>query len=244
MNQSDYQIKSVGRKDCEEYLLHIHYAKRWPMISYAFGLFFQNELCGVVTYGETTSAQLRTNLAGLEFETNIIELTRLCLKYNRPNEASMLVSRSIKLLPKNKIIVSFADTGQGHLGCVYQASNFVYTGLSIPHKALKLRGKENVHELGLLSEFKGQDSIRRAFKTKYAGQYYYEELSRKHRYIYFHGNKKFIKAARRALKYPIQKFPVKTDLIQDIENESKDLANIVDATLAEQLSSNDFDLII
>lgn len=245
MNANDYQVKRVERKACEEYLLHIHYAKRWPMMSHAFGLWYKDKLCGVITYGETTSAQLRMHLAGLAFETNIIELSRLCLKYNRPNEASLLVGRSIKMLPKNKIIVSFADTAQDHLGCVYQATNFLYTGLSWPHKALKLRGRENIHELGLLAEFKGQDSIRRAFKEKYKDEYYYEECSRKHRYIYFHGSRKFKKAARAALQHRIRPFPKRGETIQQLEERFANEDNIDNTDKVEQLSSSDFeDLLI
>lgn len=240
MDTSNYKVKHVSRKDCEEYLLHIHYAKRWPMMSYAFGLFYKEELCGVITYGETTSMPLRVNIAGPAFEHHIIELSRLCLKHNRKNEASFLVGRSIKLLPKNKIIVSFADTGQEHTGCVYQATNFIYTGLSLAHRQVKLRGRENAHELTILREFKGQPNILKCLREKYGDKIYHEWTTRKHRYIYFHGDRKFKKAARAALKHKARPFPKRTDTIEELDASFSRQDNIDNCALAEQLSSKDF----
>jgi len=237
MQSEKYCVKRITRQECEPYLLHIHYAKRMPMMSYPFGLFYEDELCGVVTYGETSSMPLRVNIAGVLFEPNIIELTRLCLKYNRKNEASLLVGRSIKMLPKNKIIVSFADMAQDHVGCVYQATNFVYTGLSTTHKALKLRGRENAHELTILAEFKGQENMREKLQAKYGDRIYFEQSSRKHRYIYFHGDRKFKKAAQAALKHKLRDFPRKGESAQDIENKHRKDDNIENLTEAETLSS-------
>ena len=37
-----YTVKSIAKHLCKEWLLHKHYAKRIPSISYAFGLFDDN----------------------------------------------------------------------------------------------------------------------------------------------------------------------------------------------------------
>ena len=114
--------------DCAPYILDIHYAGRWPSISYAYGLKRCGELVGIVTYGTPPSAPLRNGLAGKENADKILELNRLCLRDNLPNEASRLVAGSIKKLPIGKIIVSFADTEQGHKGTVYHC--LLYTSPS------------------------------------------------------------------------------------------------------------------
>lgn len=242
MNAVSYQVKRVSRADCEEYLLHIHYAHRWPQITYAFGLFYKDKLCGVITYGTPSSAPLRQHIAGLAFERHIIELTRLCLKNNIKNEASLLVGRSIKMLPKNKIIISFADTGQNHLGCVYQAANFEYTGLSVPGSQIRVKGMEHLHELAITGPFRGlPGNSNDALRAYYGDRVYKEEKSRKHRYVYFHGTRKFKKAARLALQHNIRKFPKRGDTIEELENSFKDEDNIVDVNLGVRLSSKDFE---
>lgn len=63
---------------------------------------------------------------------NARELIRLWVHPNAPkNTASAIVSRSMKLLPPQvDLIVTFADSGQEHVGTVYQALNFYYLGMS------------------------------------------------------------------------------------------------------------------
>jgi len=46
-----------------------------------------------------------------------------------------------------------------------------------------------------------------SIKEKYKDDFYYTERSRKHRYIYFHGNKKQKKELINLLKYAIEPYP-------------------------------------
>ena len=124
----DYTIRKISYNDTKPFILNIHYAKRMPSITYAFGLFYKSDLVGVISYGSPASPTLCNSIAGPDYKSKVIELNRLVLKYNKKNEASFLVSQSFKLLPKPTIIVSFADTNQGHTGYIYQATNFIYTG--------------------------------------------------------------------------------------------------------------------
>ena len=54
------------------------------------------------------------------------ELTRLWSPDGMPkNTESKLISESIKLLPKEvRLILSYADPSQGHLGKIYQATKY------------------------------------------------------------------------------------------------------------------------
>jgi len=200
-------IKKIARIDCEPFIIGIHYAKRWPSISYAFGLFDEDELIGVVTYGTPPSAPLKRGLAGDEFKGDVIELNRLCLKYNRKNEASQLVGASLRMIGENKIIVSFADTEQEHKGIIYQATNFTYHGLSAKRTDWKVKGKEHLHGQTIADEFRGVKNRAQAMRDKYGDGFYLKPRPRKHRYIYVIGNKKFKKAARKAIKYKEEKYP-------------------------------------
>jgi hypothetical protein len=67
---------------------------------------------------------------GLEM-TQVCELVRVALgQHSTPT--SKIVSLSIKMLkrqsPNLRLIVSYADTEQNHLGIIYQATNWIYTG--------------------------------------------------------------------------------------------------------------------
>jgi hypothetical protein len=186
--------------------LGIHYAKRFPSVSYAFGLFNDGELVGVVTYGTPASATLRSGIAGSEYANKVLELNRLCLKNNLKNEASILVSRSLKQLP-DAIVISFADTEQGHIGYVYQACNFLYCGLSAKRTDWKVKGKEHLHGQTIADEFRGVKNRAQAMRDKYGDDFYLAPRPRKHRYIYITGDKRFAKKAKKAIKYSFEPYP-------------------------------------
>ena len=201
-----YMIKPISRQQCEPFIIGIHYARRWPSISYAFGLFDDDELIGVVTYGTPPSATLKRGIAGDHYKMDILELNRLVLKYNRRNEASRLVGKSLKLLPKNKIIVSFADTEQNHKGIVYQATNFIYTGLSAKRTDWKVKGKEHLHGQTIADEFRGVKNRAQAMRDKYGDDFYLKPRSRKHRYIFITGSKTYKRHVLSALKYEVKPY--------------------------------------
>ena len=183
-----YEVKKINYNDTKHFILNIHYAKRMPSISFAYGLFLSNELVGIVSYRSPASPSLCKGIAGINNKSFVIELNRLVLKYNLKNEASMLVGKSLKLLPKPKIIVSYADTNQDHVGFIYQATNFYFTGTTKPRTDMAGKnGKHSRHHLG--------DKTKRIFR------------SAKHRYVYVIGNKKDKKKLFKELKYPILNYP-------------------------------------
>ena len=183
-----YEVKKINYNDTKPFILNIHYAKRMPSISFAYGLFLSNELVGIVSYGSPASPSLCKGIACINNKSFVIELNRLVLKYNLKNEASMLVGKSLKLLPKPKIIVSYADTNQDHVGFIYQATNFYFTGTTKPRTDMAGKnGKHSRHHLG--------DKTKRIFR------------SAKHRYVYVIGNKKDKKKLFKELKYPILNYP-------------------------------------
>lgn len=202
-----YSVRGITRADCTNLILNVHYAKRWPSISFAFGLFLGDEMVGCVTFGTPPSPPLRTGIAGKDLAPSVIELNRLVLARNIKNEASMLVSSAIKMIGGNHIIVSFADTAQGHRGVVYQACGFSYHGLSAKRTDWKLRGLDHLHGMTVADEFRGQNNRASLMREKYGADFYLQARSRKHRYIRVIGSKGFRVKASRAILYPQEPYP-------------------------------------
>ena len=198
-----YAVKPIDNKETYWFLLNIHYAKRIPSISFSYGLFETNELVGVVCYGTPASSTLCRGICGDKWQKNVLELNRLVLKNNKPNEASRLVGASLKLLPAPRIIVSFADTKQNHAGTVYQATNFIYTGLSAKFRDPRVKGLEHQHHTTYAHGLTNKQVI-----EKYGAEnVYFEQRSRKHRYIIFLGTKKQRQQMRADLRYDILPYP-------------------------------------
>jgi|TARA_R110000796_G_C14383138_1_gene415473 hypothetical protein len=196
----NYSVNKITYEETKPFILHIHYAKRMPSISFAYGLFFKNELVGVVCYGSPPSQSLCKGIAGEEYKGKVLELNRLVLKYNIKNEASYLVGNSFKLLPKPKIVVSYADTSQNHTGYIYQATNFIYTGLSDKRTEWRMKDS-NKHSKTICEKYSLDE------RKNNPDKFYVIDRPRKHRYIYIIGNKKDKKNILNKLKYPIFQYP-------------------------------------
>ena len=181
------RVLPIKSEEATPWILQKHYAKRLPSISYAFGLYEDNDLIGIVTFGMPASNSLCEGVCGVENKHLVIELNRLCLQDNTKNQASFLVANAIKLLPKPMVIVSYADTAQGHIGYVYQATNFMFTGTTKERTDMDAgEGKHSRH---------GTDPSIRKFR------------SAKHRYIFIHGNKYQKKKLKDALRYKEEPYP-------------------------------------
>lgn len=181
------EVKPIKSFETKPWLLNKHYAKRLPSISYAFGLFDEGMLVGVCTYGSPASPSLCVGVCGEQYRDKVLELNRLVIDSNKPNSASILVSSSLQMLPKPSIVVSYADTGQGHVGYVYQANNFYYTGATA--ERTDMGGEEGKHSRH------AKDPSIRVFRSS------------KHRYIIFTGTKKQKRILRNELNYEIQPYP-------------------------------------
>lgn len=218
------QIIGIDPAMTHEWLLRVHYAKRIPTISYAFGFYDGQELVGVVTYGTPASSTLRVGIAGEDNAQYILELNRLVFIRQIKNGASELVGKSLRQLPKPSIVISYADTNQGHIGYVYQACNFIYTGLSAKRTDWKVKGMEHLHGQTIADMSRdaagGERGARAAFmRDRFGDDFYLQDRPRKHRYIYICGTKSQQKRLAAELKYKQEPYPKGDTMRYSIEHE-------------------------
>lgn len=189
------EVRQITYDDTKPFLLKKHYAHRMPSISYAYGLFIDGVLHGVITYGSPASRPLQVGLCGKEYADYVIELNRLYVDdeiiQNIDNITSYFVGASLRGLKQyNKLVVSFADSGQHHLGGIYQATNFLYLGKT-PQRTDRFAGFEK-HPRHYDKNRK--EIIRPVHSSKY-------------KYIYFAMNKRLKKKLMKILKYDIKPYP-------------------------------------
>ena len=103
------------------------------------------------------------------------------------------------MLPKPLIVVSYADTSMNHVGYIYQATNFIYTGLSAKRTEWREVGV-NSHSRSVVRHYsleQRQEDDRFAMIDR----------PRKHRYVYITGNRKQKRELLDCLNYPIEPYP-------------------------------------
>lgn len=203
--KDNYSIKKISYQEAMEIVVDKHYLHRKCPVSHAFGLVKNStkEVVGVVTYGVSPSSTLLKGICGPDEYQNVYELNRLWVDDSVPkNGESFLVSNTIALLDR-EIIVSFADTSQGHIGVIYQAANFMYTGLSAKFKDPKVRGLENQHHATYANGLSNQEVIEKFG----AENVYFVDRPRKHRYIIFNCSKTRRKELMKKLRYKVIEYP-------------------------------------
>ena len=194
LNNEGLKVCQIDFENALPFILKIHYARRVPSISYAFGLFLGIDLIGVCTFGSPASYTLCKGLAGEKNHLNVLELNRLVIlpEYNGKNYASYLVSHALKELPNRTFVVSYADSAWGHIGYVYQATNWLYTGKTTERTDIATNGHQRHYVKG---------TTERQFRSS------------KYRYVYLCGTKKQKRQMLKELKYPIIKEYPKGDTV-------------------------------
>lgn len=205
-SKAEKYVRRITYEETKPFLLGIHYARRMPCVTDAFGLFVNNEIVGVVTYGVPASRPLCIGLAGAENERKVLELNRLVIKPELngvgKNYASYLVSHSLRMLPSGTFVVSYADTAWSHVGYVYQACNFLYTGMSA-------KRRDTYQPNGLHPRAYDKNNHSELFQSR----------SQKRRYVYLVGSKTERKRMRKQLKYPVyEKYPKGDEIHYDPSN--------------------------
>lgn len=125
---------------------HWHYSRVLPAGKLVkIGVWEDGTFIGCVLFSYGANKNLAKSF-GLP-QTEVCELTRIALREHQ-SPVSRVIALSLKLLkrqsPGLKVVVSYADTEQEHVGIVYQASNWLYVGHIQEGKkiAFVVRGKK------------------------------------------------------------------------------------------------------
>jgi hypothetical protein len=123
-------LKKSSYKAMKYSCLVYHYAKRipaQPMVGYSV-FNKKNEWCGCIIYNN--------GIGNIEKpfklkKGQVCELVRMALN-GKQEKTSMALSKSIKQFKKDnplvEILVSYADSDEGHSGTIYKATNWYYIG--------------------------------------------------------------------------------------------------------------------
>jgi len=208
----------LDRKIAQSISVANHYLHRKAPCSFAFGLFTEGVIAGVVLYGTPSNRNLRTGLCGPDEASNVIELTRLWVKDGVPkNAAGFLITHSVKQVDK-EIVVSYADPSVGHIGTVYQAAGWIYTGVGAKRPEYTIRGLEHMHKQSIFDSLgrgkrEKHGSQVAELREKYGDRLIIGEQIRKHRYVLIRGVRR--KELIQKLRYPVQPYPKRLEQHDD-----------------------------
>ena len=126
-----------------------HYAGRWTGSTDIFGVYYEmgehsffddmdRKLIGVLLYGHTVARNGVKSISETLENKEVLELKRLWIEDGYgSNIESYVISQSLKQIrkdkPEVKVIISYADPAEGHVGTIYKATNWLYQGNKVSH---------------------------------------------------------------------------------------------------------------
>lgn len=189
------RINSASAKAVKYACLKFHYARAVPVAKYAFNVFNdKNEWCGVIIYGSGANNHIADPFE--LYQGEVLELVRVALngKQEATSQAIAMTLKELrKIAPQIKIIVSYADQRQKHLGIIYQATNWFYIGESITSDMQYFYKGKWTHERSINAQ-RNKEMLKKTLSKR--------ENSNKHKYIFCLCKKQRKKWLKRCKTYP------------------------------------------
>ena len=134
MNKADLKLDWCSHEAAKYAVEHWHYSGTMPIGKVAkVGVWELGEFIGVVLFSTGASPQLHKVFGVTRFE--VAELVRVALR-EHASAVTRVIAIAIRMLkaknPGLRVLVSFADPEEGHIGGIYQGGNWVYCGRSAP----------------------------------------------------------------------------------------------------------------
>jgi hypothetical protein len=225
-------VREIGSHVAKEIIVKKHYTHAWTACRYALGIFYKmdeanaigdsDKLIGCMVYGFPVGAKAPTSVCEGLTKDNILELTRLyCDDGYGSNIESYALGQSFKWFRENdkniKVLISYADNGQEHLGGIYQATNWIYQGLNtdialMPNYGISLSNDPYkwIHSRTVFTKWGSGnlEHLRREIGKDGYKQFWRREEPPKHRYIQIIGaDKKDKKDLIKRLKHEVRPYP-------------------------------------
>lgn len=229
---SRVRVHPIAKSTAKDMIVTYHYTHAWTMCRYAFGIFYSGDendvfgnsekLIGCAIYGFPVGAKAATSICEGLSKDNALELTRLFVHDGYgSNIESYAIGQTFKWFRENdkqiKLLISYADSGQEHLGKIYQATNWIYQGVSseialMPNYGISLT--ENpykwIHSRTVFSKWGSNnlDHLKKEIGKEGYPAFWRRKEPDKHRYVQIVAqNKKEKRELYSKLKHEIRDYP-------------------------------------
>jgi hypothetical protein len=234
---SKFSIRPIAKSTAKDIIVNNHYSGIWTKVSYAIGLFYKSEsehqffsgvneqLVGVACYGDPVGRNAGASISELLPRDGVLELTRLFVfdGYGT-NIESWFVGKTFEWLrtnvPRIKALISYSDPNAGHLGTIYQATNWIYQGNNLRWSdswSFKWSEDDTWHH-SRTSFVRYGTNDPKLIQTMVSHPFWIKREPKKHRYVYvLTKDKKERKSFLKSLKHESVPYPkIELDIINEV----------------------------
>lgn len=204
-----YKIEVIDKSVAKQLIVENHYSHKWTSCKHPLGLLLNDEVVGVAVYGFPVGRRVVGSISPTLENGDVLELTRLWVRDTEPfNTESYFLGQTFQWLRKNtdvKVLISYSDPMYGHVGTIYQATNWLYQGngtMRVKGYLHRVNG-ELLHPRSCVSKY---GTIKEKVLKEIDSEYERIPLKKKHRYIYIL-DKRCKKKILSTLKHSIKPYP-------------------------------------
>jgi hypothetical protein len=202
---TELKLAFCSHEAAKHAVMRWHYSRQMPKAKLVkVGVWEDEKFRGAIIYGLGANRHLCRPF-GLK-PTEACELVRVALAPGREHPTSRCVAISLRLLkrqsPGLRLVVSYADAGQGHLGVIYQAGGWLYLGTS-DQSYIRVRGVVE-HPRTLYDRYGRQGQSIPWLKANVDPRAERVPMAPKHKYVMALDKKLRRELEGRALPYPKQ----------------------------------------
>jgi len=233
---SRVSVRPIDRTTAKGIIEKYHYSHLIPAtLQLSLGVFYESDdtgkffddnekLIGCIMYGHPSGRMVVDSITegDLLDRENIMELLRLFIHdgYGK-NIESYVIGQSFKWLkinrPKVKVLISFSDPAEGHLGIIYQSTNWLFQMIPSSGKwqfSMEKNPYHWVHPRTIFGRygFCGVEDMKKSFDKNF----YAKRLTNKFRYLYILTNKSEARKIKKNLIHELLPYPKSIDYMEEI----------------------------
>lgn len=213
------RVKEIGWDEAAPLILQYEWLGNMGTTEFAYGLFFGSVLGGVVCFGRTAGTGVYASIAGEQHAGKAITLCRgACAHYAHEHSASKLISDACRMMFRDhgkSIFIAYSDPSAGEIGTVYQASGWMYCGMTSATEKFdlgdgKIRDARLVHaytrdRTGGTLKYKRSRAEQKKLMVENGARFF--KGNAKHRYLKIVADKKTRREILRDLLMPTLPYP-------------------------------------
>jgi hypothetical protein len=153
---TDLIVADCDRARLRALIANNHYSGTCSAITVGYGIWHKGSLAGGIVFS-TGAGRFANTYCRVCAPIEVVELTRLWLADDMPgNSESRVIGIALRALKKGRgrfrAVLSYADEFSGHVGTIYQATNWYYMGATTTNNRIQI-GDKIVHHRGLTNRY-------------------------------------------------------------------------------------------
>jgi len=221
------EVREIDFHTAQDFILEFEWLGTMGTTQFSYGLFVDDRLTAVACFGLTAGTHALVEPFGEERKNEGIVLVRgACAPWSHEHTSSYFIGKVMPLVRERgyRFVIAYSDPEAGEIGTVYQATNWIFYGMTSPVTYLvrpdgKRVDPKLIHKYAKKFGISSAEQKENFFKEGYT----MERGSPKLKYLYILGNRKDKREMLREMRVPNLPYVKRKPDMSEVIKEAKEL---------------------